>query len=72
MNIDNLIREALEKSDGERAKIAEILISSLEESDLSYEKEWQHEIDRRLSELNTGSTKTLLWDDVYKKLYGKS
>jgi putative addiction module component (TIGR02574 family) len=73
INIETIIKEALEKSDEERAKIAEILISSLEEeTDLDYEREWQEEIDKRLKELDSGSAKTLLWDDVYKKLYGKS
>jgi putative addiction module component (TIGR02574 family) len=72
-NITAIIKEALEKSDDERAKIAEVLISSLEEqSDLDLEKKWQEEINNRLRQIDLGAEKTIPWDDVYKELYGKA
>jgi len=47
--VDRIIDQALQQSERERARIAERLISSLDQTtDLDVELAWQQEIDKRL------------------------
>jgi putative addiction module component (TIGR02574 family) len=71
MNISNveLFKYALNLNENERASLAGLLISSLEEvppSDL--EAIWRLEVSRRVSELDTDSVAPVPWDDVKKIL----
>ena len=72
MNIDTLLDQALNRSERERAVLAEALISSLEkEPEMDVEKAWQDEIGRRVAELDSGATSTLPWEEVRRKLHGR-
>ncbi len=52
---DQILEYALDQPDHERARIAERLIASLDAAtDLEIERAWQHGIDKRLPEIDTG------------------
>jgi putative addiction module component (TIGR02574 family) len=70
MSISNieLFKHAMNLSENERAALAGLLISSLEDephSDL--EEIWRREISRRVSELDAESVTPVSWDDVKKE-----
>jgi putative addiction module component (TIGR02574 family) len=71
-----LLQKALALPENERAELAGNLISSLETAvDADVDAAWQHEVSRRLQEVQSGSVKTVPWEDVRKKartlLHGK-
>ncbi len=69
MTAKEIITEALSLSSTERARIAEELISSLEDDiDEDVEKAWQAEINRRIDEVESGSVKCIPWEEVLQKL----
>ncbi|NQW18411.1 MAG: addiction module protein [Chloroflexi bacterium] len=56
----------------ERARLAERLISSLDqESDFDAEKLWLEEAERRLDELESGLTKAVSSDDLQREVRSK-
>jgi putative addiction module component (TIGR02574 family) len=65
--VKRLEAEALRLPPSERARLAEVLISSLGE-EAEIERAWKEEIERRLSELRTGSVKTIPAKDVFDEL----
>ncbi|CAN5857892.1 hypothetical protein BH20GEM1_BH20GEM1_00590 [soil metagenome] len=65
--VKKLEAEALRLPPSERAHLAEVLISSLGE-EAEIERAWKEEIERRLSELRTGSVKTIPAKDVFDEL----
>ncbi len=68
-----IIKDALEKPEGERAKIAEILISSLHESPShDIEEAWQKEIQRRVKETDSGKVECIPWEEIRDRLYGNA
>jgi putative addiction module component (TIGR02574 family) len=71
-----LLQKALALPENERAELAGNLISSLETAvDADVDAAWQHEVSRRLQEVQSGDVKTVPWEDVRKKartlLHGK-
>ena len=67
------IKEALSLPAKERAEVAEQLLMSLEtpskdENDI--ETAWQHEIDKRYSEIVSGKIQCIPWEEVRAKLMG--
>jgi putative addiction module component (TIGR02574 family) len=71
-----LLQKALALPENERAELAGNLISSLDTAvDTDVEAAWQHEVSRRLQEVQSGSVKTVPWEDVRKNartlLHGK-
>ena len=71
MNISNaeLFKHILNLSENDRASLAGILISSLEEEpDPSLESLWKLEVSRRISELDADKVDAIPWEDVKKKL----
>lgn len=64
-----LFREALELTDNDRATLAGLLIESLEtEIDPDVEAAWAEEAERRWKEIESGSVKTIPWEDVRARL----
>jgi len=67
---DEILRNALRQPETERARIAEALIASLDvPADEEIERAWQHEIDKRLGEIDAGRVKCIPWEDVRDRLF---
>ncbi len=64
-----VLEEALKLTAKERAEVAEQLISSLDETpDADVERAWQEEIHRRMQEVDSGTAKTISWEEVQRRL----
>ncbi len=59
--------EALNLPPGERARLAEALIASLDE-DAEIERAWADEVARRLAEIRAGKVELIPAEDVYRDL----
>lgn len=67
--VDRIIDQALQQPERERARIAEKLISSLDQTtDLDVELAWQKEIGKRLKEIDSGAVECIPWEEVRNKL----
>ena len=70
LSIEDIIDQALKQPEKERARIAEVLISSLEYTvDKNVELAWQKEVARRLQEIDTGVVKCIPWEEIRDRLY---
>ncbi len=70
---DQILESALEQPDYERARIAERLIASLNAvEDRDVEAAWQHEIDKRVREIDEGVVECIPWEQVRDRLYGNA
>lgn len=65
--IEEIEGEALKLPRPERARLAEVLISSLDE-DAEIEEAWREEIERRVTELRDGSVSTVPAEEVFRQL----
>jgi len=65
-----LIDEALALSDSDRATLASLLLKSLESEELDpdVESAWAQEAERRWREIESGTVKTIPWEDVKARL----
>ncbi len=73
MTVQGIIKEALEKPEIERARIAETLISSLHElPSRDIEEAWQKEIQRRVQEVDSGKVECIPWEEIRDRLYGNA
>jgi putative addiction module component (TIGR02574 family) len=62
-----LLQKALALPERERAEMAGTLIDSLDPTiDENLEQAWQQEIAKRMTELQSGTVKTIPWDAVRK------
>ena len=67
--VRDLLRQASELDEHDRATLAGLLLESLEyEVDGDVEGAWQEEIGRRLAELDTDSVQRVPWDEVKAEL----
>lgn len=65
---NEILKEALSLPEEDRAALAGSLIESLgTASDALAEEAWNKEIARRIAELDSGTAKTISWDEVRKK-----
>lgn len=64
MSTDELLAEALRLPRPERARVAEELLSSLEESDDEVASAWATELERRSREVAEGRVQTVGWETV--------
>lgn len=65
-----LFEEAMELEPSTRADLAGRLIESLEPGmDPGVEEAWLVEIERRMSEIDSGEAKLLSWDEVRSRLH---
>jgi putative addiction module component (TIGR02574 family) len=69
---ENILADALQLSDRDRANLAVSLIDSLDPTiDSDWELAWDQEIARRTKELDDGSVETIPWLEVRQKLRGR-
>jgi len=65
----DVLRDATELSEQDRAALAGFLIESLEaEPDPEVEAAWAAEIERRVQEIEAGTVKTVPWEEVRQRL----
>ena len=70
---ENILREALELDDADRATLAGLLLGSLEdEPDEGVAEAWALEVDRRAAQLDAGEVTSLRWEDVRARLINRS
>ena len=62
MSTDKLLAEALRLSRPERARVAEELLSSLEEPDEEVAAAWARELEKRSREIAEGRVQTIDWE----------
>ena len=62
MSTDELLAEALRLARADRARVAEELLSSLEESDEQVASAWAQELERRSRESAEGRVQTISWE----------
>ena len=67
---DEILGNALRQPETARARIAEALIASLDApADREIERAWQHEINKRLGEIDSGAVRCVPWEAVRDRLY---
>ena len=67
-----LWREAVELTEEERASLAGLLIDSLEgDPDADVETAWAAEIQRRVAEVESGTARTVPWEEVRRRLVNR-
>jgi putative addiction module component (TIGR02574 family) len=64
MSTEELLAEALRLPRPERARVAEELLSSLEESDEEVATAWAEELERRSRDVAEGRVQTTSWETV--------
>ena len=68
--LKQLLQEALELTDSDRATLAGLLIESLEDpEDPDVESAWAVETERRWKEIESGAVETIPWEEVKAKLF---
>jgi putative addiction module component (TIGR02574 family) len=68
-DFNEILRDAAELSEHDRATLAGLLIESLEgEPDPGVEAAWAAEIERRVAELDAGNVTTIPWEEVRQRL----
>jgi putative addiction module component (TIGR02574 family) len=68
-DLSEILRDASELSEQDRATLAGLLIESLEtEVDADVEAAWSAEIARRVAQLDAGTAKTVPWEEVRQRL----
>lgn len=68
MSTDDLLAEVLRLPRRERARIAEDLLSSLEESDDAVAASWAEELERRSRDIAEGRVQTIPWETVRSEI----
>jgi putative addiction module component (TIGR02574 family) len=64
-----LLQKALTLPEEERTALVRSLIESLEEvADQGTERAWDEEIARRISDLDSGKSKTVSWEEVRQRI----
>jgi putative addiction module component (TIGR02574 family) len=66
--IDELSRKARALSPEERIRLAEELLSSVQDSDEEIEAAWAQEIERRLEEVESGTAKLIPAEEVFAEI----
>lgn len=68
MSTDELLAQALRLTQVERARVAEELLSSLEESDEEIAAAWATELERRSREIAEGHAQTTSWETARSEI----
>ena len=69
-SVEQLYREAEEIDEAGRARLAGLLLESLEpEPDIDVEEAWTEEIERRLKSIGEGRAALLPWEDVKRRVH---
>jgi putative addiction module component (TIGR02574 family) len=70
--VAELLREASELSEADRAELAGRLLETLHgEPDEDVEAAWAEEVERRIRQIDSGEVKTVPWEEVRAKLYAR-
>jgi putative addiction module component (TIGR02574 family) len=70
ITVESIIEEALKKPENERARIAEILISSLHGTEApDIEEAWQKEIAFRLKQIDSCEVECINWEEIRSRIY---
>jgi putative addiction module component (TIGR02574 family) len=66
---DELLKKAMALPPEERGTLAAYLIESLDEDepDLDVEEAWQHEVARRMDDIDSGKVKLVPWLEVKRR-----
>ena len=65
-----LFEEAMRLGPEERATLMRLLIDALDvETDEGAEEAWRAEIERRITELDSGAIETVPWEELRARLY---
>ena len=71
-DLSELVRDAIQLSEEDRATLAGLLIESLEgPADPDVEEAWAVEAERRWREIESGKVQTIPWEEVKAKLLAK-
>lgn len=71
-DLKDVFREAFELPEEQRATLAGLLIESLESPpEPDVEEAWAQEAERRWQEIEAGSVRTIPWNEVRAKLFGR-
>jgi putative addiction module component (TIGR02574 family) len=69
-DLKELIREAAELPEADRATLAGVMLESLDPAPTPEVREaWSREIERRVREIDEGSVELLDWEDVRAELF---
>lgn len=69
-DMTELLREAAELPETERAELAGRLLETLHgEPEEGVEAAWSEEVERRIRQLDSGEIETIPWEDVRARLY---
>lgn len=69
-DVQTMFRDALDLSEGDRATLAGLLIESLEPPpDPDVEELWSVEAERRWQEIESGTARTVPWEEVRARLF---
>ena len=66
-----LYEQSLKLDDNERTALAGLILDSLEPGDPDAEEAWVKEIEKRLSEMDSGTVKLVSWESVRATLSRK-
>lgn len=66
--IDELSRKARSLPPEERIRLAEDLLSSVQDSDEEIEAAWEEEIKRRLEEVESGAAKLIPAEEIFAEI----
>ena len=70
--MDEVLRQALNLPEEERAEIAGALLESIEPpADVEIEQAWREEVARRIAALDAGQARTVPWEEVREQLYAR-
>jgi putative addiction module component (TIGR02574 family) len=64
-----LLDEALQLTPAEREALAGRLFDSLEDDDSDAEVAWQHEVEKRLAELDQGKVQPIPWTEARRMIF---
>lgn len=71
--VRKIVEQALKMPARERAEIAQRLLESLDSQiDINVESAWQSEVERRISELDSGRVSCIPWEEVRERLIRNS
>ena len=71
-NVEELLREACELPEAQRAELAGRLLDTLDgQPEEGVEAAWAEEVERRVRQLESGEVKTIPWEEVRAKLYAR-
>jgi putative addiction module component (TIGR02574 family) len=66
----DLYQQAMDLSDQDRAELVGLLLETLDiEEEPGVEAAWLKEIERRLSELDSGAVKSIPWSEVRARVF---